>query len=77
MHHDAVFDFLRIDVHPTTDDHETFAVGEVQKTVVVDVADITELGPQRMIGMLRRRGLAGDGICGGRGEAAGWADSDS
>ena len=52
-----VLDLLRVDVHPAGDDHEGLAVGEEQVAVVVEVADIADGGPVRVLGMPRLGGL--------------------
>jgi hypothetical protein len=34
--------FLRIDVHATGDDHVGLAVGEIEKALVIEIADVAE-----------------------------------
>jgi hypothetical protein len=42
MHDEKVLRLLRVDVHPTRDDHERRPVGEVQVAVLVDVAHVAQ-----------------------------------
>src|SRR5699024_10439868 len=46
-----------VDVHPTGYDHEALAVGEKQVPVLVDVAEVTDRRPGRVVRMLCRAGL--------------------
>ena len=45
MKNQNVFGFLRIDVHASGNDHEVLTIGEVQVTVRVEIADVTERRP--------------------------------
>ena len=51
-----VLGLLRVDVHPARDDHVGLAVGQVQVTLGVDIADITERGPAQRMGRARSLG---------------------
>src|SRR5579859_596528 len=52
-----VLGLLRVDVDPAGDNRERPAVGQEQEAVLVEVADVAEGGPGRMLGVLGRAGL--------------------
>ncbi|PAV67260.1 hypothetical protein WR25_10349 [Diploscapter pachys] len=54
MRHQQILDFLRIDVHPARNDHEALAIGQEQIAIRIDVPDIAQRRPARIIMRLRR-----------------------
>ena len=52
-----ILHFLRIDVHAARDDHEGLAVGEIEISLRVELAHVTERRPIGMRGVSRLRRL--------------------
>ena len=48
---EQVLDLLRVDVHAAADDHERLAVGEEQVALVVEVAEVADGRPERVLGV--------------------------
>ena len=57
MHDQQVLHLLRVDVHPTRDNHERRSVGEIEVSVIVDVTHVAQRAPAPVVG--DRRGLRG------------------
>ena len=64
-----VLGLLRVDVHAARDDHVALAVGEIQKTFGVEIADVAERRPALVVvGLLRLLGIVVIGESGRVGE---------
>src|SRR3546814_10283841 len=53
MGDEQIFDLLRIDIHAARDNHEALSIGQIQIAVGVDMPDIAERAPLRMVRMTR------------------------
>ena len=50
MSHQMVFNLLRVNVHAARNDHEAFAVGEIQIALFIEPPDVAKRGPAMLVG---------------------------